>query len=183
MSRKTGRGKLTFTLIATLSLDGRITRGNREGSGWTSKEDKQWLQKELARYDALIMGRKTFDTISRPLVPRNRIIFTHSQLFCCSQEHQHKQCTVAFSGDMDMLRKLLAHQRWTHVAVLGGTQIYDWFLARNLISEMYLTLEPAIFGSGKPLSAQLPNPPHRFHLLTIKQLNSRGTLLLHYKGL
>ncbi len=171
------------------------------------------------------MGRRTFDAIPRPLVPRNRIVFTQhlafnalcslpvrvrtqagaqgsgrvlpqgltpcgqgagftkTQLFCCSQEHQHNRCTAAFFGGAGKLRKLLASQNWTRVAVLGGAQIYDWFLKRNLISEMYLTLEPVIFGSGKLLASQSLKSLRRFRLSSLKRLNPRGTLLLHYKSI
>ena len=178
--KKQGRN-LRFTLLAAVSLDGRITRGNKEGSDWTSREDHQWFQKKLDDFDVIVMGRKTFEVIKRPLKPRNRIVFTQTQLFCCSQEHQHNRCTTAFFGGAGKLRKLLASQNWTRIAVLGGAQIYDWFLKRNLISEMYLTLEPVVFGSGRPLASVSPHKSPAFRLVSVKRLNRQGTLLLHYR--
>ena len=180
MNKARKRAKLAFTLIAAVSLDGRITRGSKEGSEWTSAEDKEWFCRELDRYDAVIMGRKTFDAVKLPLTPRNRIVFTHTQLFCCSQEHQHNGCAAAFFGSAGKLRKLLASQNWTRIAVLGGTSIYNWFLKRRLVDEMYLTVEPVIFGSGRPLTSKHLKSPSRFRLVAVRKLNQRGTLLLHY---
>jgi|SRR3989338_5116568 len=184
--------KPKFTLLAAVSLDGRITRGGTEGSAWTSPEDKKWFRRELARYDAVLMGRRTFDAaclrrgrrgrqVRRPLVPRNRIVFTQTQLFCCSQEHQHNRCTTAFFGGAGKLRKLLASQNWTRIAIVGGTSIYDWFLKRGLVDELYLTFEPVIFGKGKLFSARFSKSPRVFRLASMKKLNREGTLLLHYK--
>ncbi len=91
-------------LLAAVSLDGRITCGATEGSEWTSKEDKAFFQHELDRADALIMGRKTFEAIKRPLTPRNRIVFTRQHLFQCSTEHwnrlEEKRLHVAFHGPL-----------------------------------------------------------------------------------
>ena len=181
MNKTGGHGKVTCTLIAAVSLDGRITRGNKEGSDWTSREDHQWFQKKLDDFDVLVMGRKTFEVIKRPLKPRNRIVFTQTQLFCCSQEHQHNRCTTAFFGGAGKLRKLLASQNWTRIAIVGGTSIYDWFLKRGLVDELYLTFEPVIFGKGKLFSARFSKSPRVFRLASMKKLNREGTLLLHYK--
>lgn len=182
MNKEGKRKEITFTLIAAASLDGRITRGGKEGTGWTSTEDKRWFQKELDRCDALVMGRKTFDVIKRPLTPRNRIVFSHTRLFCYSQEHQNKDGeVVCFSGTRQKFFAILKEYQWNHIAILGGTNIYNWFLKRNLVDEIYLTLEPVIFGAGQPFLATRFAMTSRFRLVSIKRLNPQGTLLLHYK--
>ncbi len=195
MLRKNIRPK--FVLFAAVSLDGRITAGKTEGSAWTSKEDKSFFQRELDRADVAVMGRKTFDAIRRPLTPRNRIVFTRSSFaeqkllgftrsrpFCYSQEQQNGQgATICFSGTRQGLLTVLHERGWHRVAIVGGTSIYDWFLKRNLVDEIYLTLEPVIFGSGKPLTAQSLTHLSRFKLASTKRLNRYGTLLLHYKSL
>ncbi|MDO8594033.1 MAG: dihydrofolate reductase family protein [bacterium] len=169
--------KPKFILLAAVSLDGRITRGKKQGSDWTSKEDKEFFHQELNRADVAIMGRKTFDAIKRPLTLRNRIVFTHFASVIPAEAGTQ----VGFSGGKRKLLKLLKSQNWTRIAIVGGTSIYDWFLGHNLVNEMYLTVEPVIFGAGRPLLSKERMTLARFKLASSKQLNSQGTLLLHYK--
>lgn len=138
---------------------------------------------ELDRADVVILGRKTFDTIVRPLTPRNRIVFTRKKLFSNSQKFENKtgDCTtVAFSGFPEKLRSLLRRHDWRRVVIAGGTFVYEWFLKNKLVDEIYLTLEPVIFGSGKPFLASISTESD-WILTSVKKLNKRGTMLLHYQ--
>ena len=169
--------KRTFVLVAAVSIDGRITQGRKEGSEWTSKEDKVFFQHELNRADAVVVGRKTFFAIKRPITPRNRIVFTRTETLL-----KNEVCNdvVPFSGSEEKLYKLLNEKRWRRVAIVGGASIYDWFLTRGLVDEIYLTIEPVIFGAGKPFRSRWSASIARFRLASLRRINSNGTLLLHY---
>ncbi len=167
-----------FILLAAISLDGKITTGRKEGSEWTSKEDKVFFRHELDRADAVVMGRKTFEAIKHPLTSRNRLVFSRRKIFSHSAE-----CQNIFGGSAAELLRLLGQNGWHRIAIVGGTAIYDWFLKRDLVDEMYLTLEPLVFGNGKPLVSRRLNLPRKFRLASVKKLNARGTLLLHYQSL
>jgi dihydrofolate reductase len=66
------------------------------------------------------------------------------------------------------------------VLIVGGAQIATLFLKAKLIDELWLTLEPKIFGSGsgfvndEKLDIQLK-------LISCKQGNDQGTLITKYK--
>ncbi len=171
------RGGVRFILIAAISLDGRITDGKNEGTEWTSKEDQRFFRSELDKADAVILGRKTFETIPRPLTPRNRIVFSRSTTFQHSEECWN---VVAFGGAKSKLLKLLNEKSWKRVVIAGGTEIYAWFLKNRLVDEIYLTLEPVIFGAGKALLAE-GNYGGNWSLTSSRKLNKTGTLLLKYK--
>ena len=177
-TRKNVKGdkRPTFVLLVAISIDGKITKGSKEGSEWTSKEDRTIFQRELYKCDATIMGRKTFEAIKRPLTPRNRIVFSHKKTFSHSAE-----CENVFRGGAKELFALLDGKKWRRVAILGGTSIYDWFLKQNLVDEIYLTVEPVVFGAGKPFTASNHSIEQRFRLVSSKKLNEEGTILLHYK--
>ena len=66
------------------------------------------------------------------------------------------------------------------VAVLGGTQTYTYFLENDLLDELYLTIEPIIFGRGLNLFESTKDALAKFRLESTKQLNEKGSLLLHY---
>ncbi len=169
-----------FTLIAAISLDGRITAGKREGSEWTSREDKEFFQQELSRADVVIMGRKTFDAIKRPLLPRNRVVFSSSPPLQRGRTRGGGSLYFLNSPTVPELKALLHKNNWTRVAIAGGTSIYDWFFRNGLIDELYLTLEPVVFGSGRPFLKRPQGSIKMFKLASVRKLSKQGTLLLHY---
>lgn len=172
------RKRLRYTLIAAVSIDGKITHGNREGSEWTSREDKQFFKQELDRAHVVAMGRRTFESIRR-LCPRNRIVFTRRPGLVRPSGHEGKK-HLAFTGTDRELEKLLTTHNWSRIVIAGGTEIYDWFLVRGLVDQMYITVEPRVFGTGKPLCT-VPFLK-RLSLTRITTLNARGTVLLRYEN-
>ena len=172
MRKQKRKGKIV--LVVAVSLDGRITDGKKPGTEWTSREDQEFFRKELDRADAVVMGRKTFQAIKRPLTPRNRIVFSHQQVFARSTE-----CQNVFSGNPAQFLALLRRNKWGRVVVAGGTEVYDWFLEHELANELVLTIEPIILGSGRPFLA-VGHARRCGRLLSVKRLNKGGTLLLRY---
>ncbi|PIQ68847.1 MAG: hypothetical protein COV91_02120 [Candidatus Taylorbacteria bacterium CG11_big_fil_rev_8_21_14_0_20_46_11] len=173
--KRNSRKRPTFVLLVAISIDGKITNGTKEGNGWTSKEDKRIFHQELDRCDVAVMGRKTFEAIERPLTPRNRIVFSMQKTFSRSSECEH-----VIPGDVRSLNRLIQKNAWGRIAIVGGTQVYDWFLEHDLIDEMYITIEPVIFGSGRPFTDTYHSLQKRFTLVSSKKLNKDDTLLLHY---
>ena len=68
----------------------------------------------------------------------------------------------------------------TRCALLGGSQIHSLFLNARLIDELWLTLEPALFGRGTPLLAHATDTRLRF--ISQEKLTA-DTLLLKYEVL
>ena len=67
-------------LIAALSANGKIAREDGESSlNWTSKEDTQYFIQRTKAAKNLIMGRKTFETINKPLKDRTVYVLTTNQ--------------------------------------------------------------------------------------------------------
>jgi riboflavin biosynthesis pyrimidine reductase len=67
-----------------------------------------------------------------------------------------------------------------HCAVLGGSQVHSLFLAAGMIDELWLTVEPLLFGGGTPLLAAPTQT--RLRLMQHAPL-SADTLLLKYEVL
>jgi dihydrofolate reductase len=63
--------------------------------------------------------------------------------------------------------------------LVGGSQINAVFLKKKLINEIYLTIEPKIFGIGLPLAQGTLDDVH-LELQNCTRLNAQGTLLLYY---
>ena len=112
------------SIIAALARNRAIGLGN--GMPWRLPEDLKRFRR-LTMGHAVIMGRKTFESIGSPLAGRNNIVITRSPTWSPSG------CVVVRS-----LEASLAAVGESQTAfVIGGAQIYA--LALPLARRLYLT--------------------------------------------
>jgi dihydrofolate reductase len=159
-----------------VSIDGRITDGRRPGTAWTSREDKQFLHRYLDTCDAVVVGHTTYRAARRPLSRRNCVVFTRS----VRQPVRRSPRLLYVNSVRTDVPALLGTLEYRRVCVLGGIQTYSFFFARRLIDELYLTVEPLVFGAGLSL-VEGSRAASQWQLLSARRLNVRGTLLLRYQ--
>lgn len=106
-----------------MSLNRVIGRGNQ--IPWHLPEDLRWF-KRLTLGQVVVMGRKTFEAIGRPLPHRTVIVLSRAGF-----SHPGVQ-TVADLSQIDPARES------REVFICGGAQIYAQALP--LCSDLYLTL-------------------------------------------
>lgn len=164
-------------ILAAVTIDSKIAKNSGHlSTHWTSAEDRDHLHTILNRCDLIVVGNNTYKTALRPLSKRNCVVFTRS---VATTEQRSPKCLYLNPSTIDV-KKWLAKSPYKKIAILGGTATYNLFLEKKLISDIYLTIEPIIFGSGLGLfDTKIKNSP-RFKLKTIKKLNPRGSILLHY---
>ena len=160
--------------IAAVTIDGKIALDTSHFSDWTSKEDKDFLRGMLDQSDVVVVGNNTYKTAIEPLSKRNCVVFTASVR---TSEHMGDTLTYCNPASSDCVPLL---EKYGTVAVLGGTKTYTWFLDNDLLDELYLTIEPLVFGRGLPLFESSKNINAQFKLESTKRLNEKGSLLLHY---
>ena len=112
-----------FKAIAAMSENRVIGRGNQ--IPWRLPEDFNWFKK-MTTGRVIVMGRKTFESLGKPLPNRTTIVLSRSHFF-----HPAVQ-TVS-----DLSRIDLAGES-RDVFICGGAQVYAQALA--LCSDLYLTL-------------------------------------------
>jgi len=110
--------------VVAVAQNGVIGRGN--ALPWKLRSDLQRF-KRITMGHALIMGRKTYESIGRPLPGRQTIVLSRSQ------ETRFEGVDVATTLD-DALEMV---QKDTHAFVVGGAEIYR--LAMPRITRLYLT--------------------------------------------
>ncbi len=128
----------------------------------------------LDKCDVVVVGNNTYKTAIEPLSQRRCIVFTTS---VATNEHKSDTltyCNPASAGCIPLLEK------YATLALLGGTQTYTWFLENDLLDEIYLTIEPIVFGRGLPLFETSKPLETSFRLESVRELNDKGTVLLHY---
>ena len=131
-------------IIVALSADGFIARDPSEPSTvWTSKEDKKHFFETTKKCGAIIMGARTFETIGKALPGRRNIVYSAKQINVSGIE-------TTSLPPQELIGKL-EKEGVTEVAICGGTTVYTTFMNAGLIDEIYLTIEPVLFGKGLPL--------------------------------
>jgi len=78
------------------------------------------------------------------------------------------------------LVKELEEKGYKQMLLVSGGRLATSFFVENLIDELWLTLEPRIFGTGE-LFVQEKEFDITLKLLSHEKLNEQGTLLLKYK--
>ena len=109
--------------IAAISLNGVIGKDN--AIPWHIPEDSKWV-KETTTGQIVVMGRKTFDSIGRPLPNRENIVVSRSM------EERDGMRVVQDLAEVEEIRA--EKEIW----ILGGEQIYRQALPR--CNELYLTI-------------------------------------------
>lgn len=171
---------MKIILIAAISLDGFITRHDTPGSGFTSPEDKRFYKEAVSGFDSFIFGSKNFllskDWIGKRLHPKQLKVVLSRSPERLRKEEAPGEIELARSP-AESVQKLKQHgcQR---TALLGGGQIYGLFLKENLVDELWLTVEPLLFGDGTKLAETRLD--FRGELLSSENLGP-STLLLKYK--
>lgn len=114
----------TISLIAALGKNRVI--GNENKLIWSIPSDMKRFR-EITAGKSIIMGRRTFESIGRPLPKRKNIILTRDRTY------RSEGCIVVHSMD-DALNEAGDGE----VMVIGGAQVYSEFLPRA--HKLYLTL-------------------------------------------
>ena len=117
------------TLIAALSRQRVI--GNAGGLPWKLPNDLK-LFKSMTVNKPIVMGRKTFESIGRPLPKRRNIVLSRSAFAAPGVE--------VFSNIASVLETIDAEQE---VMVIGGEQIYRLCLPRA--QKLYLSIVEGVF--------------------------------------
>jgi len=171
---------MKIILIDVMSLDGKLTKW--EGNNvyeWSSPEDFALFSKTRDTNNLLVMGSGTFEAVQpQPEKERLRIVMT-------SRPERYDSSVIP--GQLEFtnehpreLVKRLEKLGYKQMLLVGGQRIATSFLNEHLINELWLTIEPKVFGIGDPLvSAEKMDID--LELLQSKKLNKQGTLLLKYK--
>jgi dihydrofolate reductase len=113
-----------FKAIAAMSLNRVIGNGNK--IPWHLPEDFKWF-KQVTMGQVLVMGRKTFESIGKPLPGRETVVLTRGAW---------SHAGVRTAANLDQL--LRAPEEGRTVFIAGGAEIYRQALP--LCCELLLTL-------------------------------------------
>lgn len=149
---------MTVKVYIAASLDGFIA--DRNGSiNWltgipTPENDDFGFSDFMASIDAVVMGRKTFETvIGFDPWPYFKPVYVLSRSLNEIPAHLAGKCEIIQGTPLDVVDQL-KNRNQNHLYVDGGKTIQG-FLAADLVDEMIITRVPVILGGGAPLFGPL----------------------------
>lgn len=164
-------------VMMVVSADGLIAKGADDPVSWSSKEDKDFFQKESKKAGVVIYGKNTLQTLGKPLKDRLNIVLsfepeTHTEEF--------QYDNLEFTKDspkkiLDSLKK----RGYNKAIIGGGAMVNTLFLSEKLVDELVLTIEPKIFGKGMSVFDG-PNCNLDLELLEVNKIN-KNSLTVRYK--
>ncbi|MGH7204420.1 MAG: dihydrofolate reductase family protein [Candidatus Levyibacteriota bacterium] len=171
--------------LEVISLDGKFTRWTGKNIyEWSSPEDYEHFVKVRSQNNLLVMGSETFLKVKdnpqaglKAEKGRLRVVMTRTP-------QKFKQFTIP--GKIEFTNKPprevvadLEKRGYQQMLFVGGGTLLASFLKENLIDEVWLTLEPKIFGMGNILATGR-KLDISLELLSVEKLNKKGSLLLKY---
>ena len=137
---------MSVSLIVAVSQNGVIGKNNQ--LPWRLPEDLKRF-KQLTMGHPILMGRKTFESIGKPLPGRTNIVITRQKGFSCcgaltagSLDEALRMCdrgaTAQRSQEMAALSLGADHEETEEAFVIGGATLYEQTLPQA--DKIYLTL-------------------------------------------
>lgn len=162
---------IPVTLMMAISVDGKIAKDKNQLANWTSPEDKKLFVAESKRHGVVMMGENTFNTFPSPLPNRLNVVF--------AENPKPNYDNVKYvSGEIEKVLEELETMGYKSALLGGGCYLNSLFLKNKLISEIILTVEPKIFGSGLPLFDT--DTEATLELKSLEKLND-NTFAIKYK--
>nr|AIA15687.1 RibD C-terminal domain protein [uncultured bacterium] len=162
-------------MVMVMTIDGKIARNDHQFVDWSSREDKKSFFDATKQAGVLILGHNTFKTFDTPLPGRLHVVITSKDMHDKSIPGSVEYTTKSPQEIVDDLEQ----RGYKEAALTGGAHVNALFLKANLVDEIWLTIEPLVFGEGLGLfSGGEFNV--RGRLLEVTRLNDKGTLHLKY---
>jgi dihydrofolate reductase len=172
--------KTKTILIFVSTLDGKVTKwGDPKVRSWSSRGDQEYFDTIWKNSRVIIMGSGTYNP--EPLKP------TENHLFIVMTRQTEKYTDREVPGQLEFtsespleLITRFGREGEENVLVVGGPQIAASFLRDDLIDELWLTIEPKIFGSGGNFVTE-EKLDINLNLLSYEKINDQGTLITKYR--
>lgn len=157
-----------------MTVNGMIAKTNDE-TEWSDEDEKSYFAK-AREVGNIITGSRTyplyqeknFEEMGNPFV----VVLT-------SKNSGVKSEKLAYANSPQEALEILEKQGFEKALVAGGGKTNRSFLKENLIDEIYLDVEPMIYGEGISLFNST-NSKLDLELIGQKMLN-KNTIQLHYK--
>jgi len=162
-------------LFMAMTVNGYIAKEN----GDTPWSDEVWdgYCDFVKKRGNIIVGKRTYEIMDdagefKKLANPFTIVVSHSP------DGKENEGTVFVSSPRQAI-EVMHEKGFKEIVVAGGSELNAGFLKDGLLDEIYLDVEPLIFGTGIRLFAET-KAEAKLELIKISKL-SKNTLRLHYQ--
>src|ERR1035437_6696088 len=170
---------MKIIVVFVTTLDGKITKwGDPHVQRWSSQEDQTYFKKTWDESPLIIMGSSTFDFDPVKPSPKNRLIVLTRKPDSYKKYEVPGQLEFSDESPVKLTQRFRA-MGYDRMLVVGGPHVATSFFRDNLVDELWLTLEPMIFGKGGNFVVE-EELDINLKLISIEKVNDRGTMLTKY---
>jgi dihydrofolate reductase len=119
---------MTISAIVAVGKNNIIGDASTNSIPWYLPEDLKWFKKQTLGH-AVVMGRKCYESIGRPLPKRSNIVITRDMFYLA------QGCEIVHSIEEALL--LAQEKGETEVFIIGGGEIYKQSM--HLLDKIILT--------------------------------------------
>lgn len=164
-------------LYMAISVNGMVAKLDDDTS-WTSEEDWKSFNSVGKKVGNIIMGRRTFEIMREdnqfPVEDLFNVVVTHQDV-----KNEWGEKALFTPNSPEWILTKLEEMGFKEAFIGGGGGINSLFLKSGLVDEIYLDVEPVVFGKGIPLFAP-EEFEYQLELLDSRKLNN-NTIQLHYR--
>ena len=139
-----------------MSLDGYIAGPNGEAD-WIVRDPEVDFGAMFARFDTLLMGRRTYEAASARLgrdpIERKRAVVISRTL----RQTDHPGVTVLPEPSRDQIQTIRSQSK-KDIWLFGGAELFRFLLDMGEVDTVEVSIVPVLLGAGIPL---LPPPAHQ----------------------
>jgi dihydrofolate reductase len=169
--------KVILVFVAT--LNGRITKGdNPEVRIWSSRNDQEYYTNIWATAKLIVMGSSTYD-LNRITPAQKRLVVVMTRRPEDYRDREVKGQMEFTDKNPDELVSFYRNSGYDLMTVVGGPKVATSFLNLSLVDELWLTIEPRLFGKGLNLIAE-DDLDVRLRMISCERVNDNGTLITKY---
>jgi dihydrofolate reductase len=170
---------MKIVLVFVSTLDGKVTKWDDPYvRKWSSKSDQEYFSRIWKDSRLIVMGINTFNADPpTPSAKRLLVIMTHKP---SDYKKYEVSGQVEFTAESPaQLASRFEKDGHEQMLVVGGPHIATSFLKEQLSDELWLTIEPKIFGNGINVVAD-DRLDIDLSLISCEKVNENGTLITKY---
>lgn len=166
-------------LVFVASLDGKVTKwDDPHVRDWTSKQDQEYYKQIWKDAQLIIMGSNTF-MAEKFLPSRQHLLLVMTKNISKYKEYEIPgQIEFTDNSPKELVEKFQKKDLGTMI-LAAGPHVATSFFKEQLIDELWLTIEPKIFGTGSNFVIEQKLDVN-LHLISCEKVNEQGTLITKY---
>jgi len=169
--------RMRISIYMAVSANGMISN-SRNVPDWLSPEYGNNLVSVCQKKKAVIMGKTTYNILAPDYLPLQKEGTT--VVLTTGEQAKSNNPTVVFTKNkVTEIVEMLVKKGHTEAVIIGGATAIGGFINAGLVDDIYLVVEPLLFGSGLPLLKNI-EIELKLTLQDIKTLNE-NTVQLHYE--